>query len=268
MLKDITIGKYYQTDSIIHRLDPRTKLFITMMFLITVFISESVGGYILITASLLTLILLSGVPVRYYVKGIKSIMFLLIISVLFTVLFTDGRIIFKWWIITISHEGIRQSILVFVRLIYLVIGSSVLTLTTKTNDLTDGIEKAFRPLNKIKVPVHDIAMMMGIAIRFIPILTEEADKIMKAQMVRGADFNEGGLIKKAKGIIPLIIPLIVSAINRALELATAMETRCYRGGEGRTKMKPLKYCSRDYVAYMICLAYILALVAMKLVHML
>ncbi len=264
MFKNITIGRYYQTDSLIHRLDPRTKLFITMMFLITVFISESLGGFILISAGLLTMVLLSGVPVKLYVKGVKSIMFLLVLSVIFTILFTKGNNIFAWGIFSISYEGLRQSLVIIVRLTYLVIGSSVLTLTTKTNDLTDGIERAFRLLNKIKIPVHDIAMMMGIAIRFIPILAEEADKIMKAQMVRGADFNEGGIIKKAKGIIPLIIPLIVSAINRALELATAMETRCYRGGEGRTKMKPLQYRKMDYVMYIFCLLYIIAVVCVRL----
>ncbi len=264
MFKNVIIGRYYQTDSIIHKLDARTKLFMTMMFLLTVFISESVGGYLLITAALLTLILLSGVPFTYYLKGIKSIIYLLILTVVFTILFTEGNNIFKWWIFSISYEGIKQSILIVIRLVYLVIGSSVLTFTTKTNDLTDGIEKSFGFLNKIKVPVHDIAMMMGIAIRFIPILAEEADKIIKAQMVRGADFNEGGLIKKAKGLIPLMIPLIVSAINRALELATAMETRCYRGGEGRTKMKPLKYKGADYLAYIICLIYIIAVVVIRL----
>ncbi|MBE5939576.1 MAG: energy-coupling factor transporter transmembrane protein EcfT [Lachnospiraceae bacterium] len=268
MLKDITIGRYYQTNSILHRLDPRTKLFGTVLFLITVFISDTLPGFVLATVFLLSMMIASGVPMMCYIKGIKGILPLMLITMTFTLLFTGGDLVFNVWIIKISKEGISQSVIVFIRFLYLITGSSILTLTTKTNDLTDGLERAFAPLNKIKVPVHDIAMMMGIAMRFIPILTEEADKIMKAQMARGADFNEGGLVKKAKGLIPLIVPLIVSAINRALELATAMETRCYRGGEGRTKMKPLKYSGRDYAAYSICLVYILVSVTIKLAYVL
>ncbi len=256
MLRDITIGQYYPAISVVHRLDPRVKLFGTMIFLISLFVNDSIWGYIAATIFLGCAIKLSNIPIKYMLKGLKGIIFLLMFSVVFTVFFTEGEILLKVGLIKVTDEGLIRGAKIAVRLIYLIIGSSLMTLATTPTDIADGIEKAFRPLNYIRIPVHDIAMMMSIAFRFIPILIEETDKIMKAQMARGADFESGGFLKKAKGMVPLIVPLVVSAVKRALDLATAMEARCYQGGEGRTKMKPLKYKRADYVTYLIFLLYL------------
>lgn len=264
MLRDITIGQYYPGQSPLHRLDPRIKLFGTLIFLISLFVNDSIFGYAVATIFLFACIKLSKIPFKYMMKGLKAIVFLLIFSVLFTVLFSDGNVLVKVGFIKITDAGLVMGAKVVVRLIYLIIGSSLMTLTTTPTDIADGLEKAFRPLNRLKVPVHDIAMMMSIAFRFIPILTEEADKIMKAQMARGADFETGNFIKKAKNMIPLIVPLIVSAIKRALDLATAMESRCYQGGSGRTKMKPLKYKKADYISYILLALYLAIMIVMKI----
>ncbi len=265
MLRDITIGQYYPSNSFIHRLDPRTKLFGTMIFLISLFVTSSVLAYAVATVFLVFVIYKSRVPFGYMVKGLKAIIMLLMFSVVFTLFLTPGKEIFSWWIFTLTVEGIEKSGFIAVRLIYLILGSTIMTLTTTPNDLADGLEKAFRPLTHIRVPVHEIAMMMSIAFRFIPILLEETDKIMKAQMARGADFESGGLIKKAKGLIPLIVPLVVSAIKRAMDLATAMEARCYQGGVGRTKMKPLHYEKMDYLVYITFVIYLGIMIATKFV---
>lgn len=264
MLRDITIGQYYPANSPVHRLDPRVKLFGTMIFLISLFVNDSVWGYLVATIFLVTSIKLSKVPFKYIMKGLRAILFLLLFSVVFTVFFTDGKEIFRLGFIKITQEGLIRGGQVVVRLIYLIIGSSLMTLATTPTDIADGLEKAFRPLTLIKIPVHDVAMMMSIAFRFIPILTEETDKIMKAQMARGADFETGGFLKKAKGMVPLIVPLVVSAVKRALDLATAMEARCYRGGDGRTKMKPLVYKRRDYIAYGVFIIYLTIMIVMSL----
>lgn len=264
MLRDITIGQYYPAKSHVHALDPRVKLLGTMIFLISLFLNETVWGYLLATVFLAVCISMSKVPFKYIMKGLKAILFLLLFSVIFTVFFTDGKILFELGFIKITDQGLIRGAKVVVRLIYLIIGSSLMTLTTTPTDIADGLEKAFRPLNYIKVPVHDVAMMMSIAFRFIPILTEETDKIMKAQMARGADFETGGFMKKAKGMIPLIVPLVVSAVKRALDLATAMEARCYQGGNGRTKMKPLRYKRADYAAYLIFALYLGSMIVMKI----
>lgn len=261
IMRDITIGQYYQTDSIVHRLDPRVKLFWTIMYIIGLFVAGNIAGYILSTVFLITAVVLSKIPFKRLLGGLKAIMFVLIFSSVFTVLFTEGEhIIGKAWIFKISLEGIFKAAEMTYRLMLLLIGSSIMTLTTTPTDIADGMEKAFSPLNRIKVPVHEMAMMISIAFRFIPILMEETDKIMKAQKARGADFETGGVIKKAKGMIPLLVPLLVSAIKRAMELANAMEARCYRGGEGRTKMKPLMYKKADYVAYVIIVAVLVMLI--------
>lgn len=264
MFRDITIGQYYPADSPVHSLDPRVKLFGTMIFLISLFVNDTVYGYIIATVFLGACIKLSGVPLKYMIKGLRSILFLLVFSAVFTVFFTDGDVLLRLGFIKITDNGLIRGAKVIVRLIYLIMGSSLMTLTTTPTDIADGLEKAFRPLSYIKVPVHDVAMMMSIAFRFIPILTEETDKIMKAQMARGADFETGGFLKKAKGMIPLIVPLVVSAVKRAMDLATAMEARCYRGGDGRTKMKPLKYKRADYMAYIIFAAYIGVMIAVQI----
>lgn len=258
MIRDITIGQYYPADSSLHRLDPRVKFIGTFLFLISLFVAESFWGYLLATCFLGGVIFLSRVPVKFMVKGLKPLFIILMITVLFNLFLIPGEEVWSLGFLTITVEGIRQAVKIGIRLIYLVIGSSVMTLTTTPNQLTDGLERILRPLNKIRVPVHEISMMMSIALRFIPILMEETDKIMKAQIARGADFETGNLIQKAKNMIPLLVPLFISAFRRADDLAMAMEARCYHGGDQRTQMKPLIYQRRDYTAYGIVLVYLAA----------
>lgn len=261
MLRDITLGQYYPADSVIHKLDPRTKLFATLLFIISVFSFDGIVGFIVMTAFLFGVIALSKVPLSFMLRGLKAIMILLVIAGLFNLFLTPGQVLWSIWKIHITREGLRNAVLMTIRMVYLIMGSSVMTLTTTPNQLTDGLEKALKPLQKINVPVHEIAMMMSIALRFIPILIEETDKIMKAQMARGADFETGNLIQKAKSMVPLLVPLFISAFRRATDLAMAMEARCYRGGEGRTKMKPLKYEKRDHKAYLVYAVYLVLIVA-------
>ena len=265
MLKDITLGQYYPADSILHKLDPRVKLFGTLIYIISLFTFRGIPAFLLATIFLATVIQISKVPFSYMVKGLKSIIVLMIITGIFNLFLTQGEVLVQFWIFKITYEGIKNAVLMVVRLIYLIIGTSVMTLTTTPNQLTDGLEKALMPLQKIKLPVHEIAMMMSIALRFIPILVEETDKIMKAQMARGADFESGNIVKKAKAMIPLLVPLFVSAFRRANDLAMAMEARCYRGGEGRTKMKPLTYGAADKKAYVILIVYLVFMLALRFV---
>lgn len=257
MLRDITIGQYYQTDSFIHRLDPRVKLGGTLLYIITLFLIGNVWGYLLATLALWAVIKLSKVPFQFIIRGMHSIGFLLAITVVFNMFLTPGEAIFQLWIFKLTKEGLRTALFMGWRLCLLIIGSSLMTLTTTPNNLTDGMEKALKPFNKIGIPVHEISMMMSISLRFIPILLEETDKIMKAQIARGADFESGNLIQKAKAMVPLLVPLFVSAFRRANDLAMAMESRCYRGGEGRTKMKPLIYQKEDKLGY-VCMLLVLA----------
>lgn len=262
MIRDITIGQYYPAKSVVHRLDPRVKLVGTLFYLISLFLFKSISGYLVATLFLVGIIKISKVPFRFIVKGLKPVIMLLMITVLFNLFLTrDGEVLFHAWIITITEGGLRTAVYMAVRLIYLIIGSSLMTFTTTPNELTDGLEALLRPLNKIHVPVHEIAMIMSIALRFIPILLEETDKIMKAQLARGVDFESGNIIQRAKSMIPILVPLFVSAFRRANDLAMAMEARCYRGGDGRTKMKPLHYRSRDYMAYVVVIAYVILVVA-------
>lgn len=261
MIRDITIGQYYPTNSILHRLDPRVKLIGTFAFILSLFLFRSFYGYIVVTIFLFTVIKLSKVPFGYIVKGLKAVVLLLVFTLFFNIFFTPGDPLIEYGFIRVTKEGLLNSGFMAIRLTYLIIGSSLMTFTTTPNQLTDGLEKVLRPLNHIKVPVHEISMMMSIALRFIPILLEETDKIMKAQMARGADFESGGLMKRAKSLIPLLVPLFVSAFRRANDLAMAMEARCYRGGEGRTKMKPLHYHGKDYAAYLCLVVYLGAIIA-------
>lgn len=264
MIRDITIGQYYPADSPLHKLDPRVKLSGTLVFLISLFITESAVGYILATLFLATVIKLSKVPLKFILRGLKAIFIIMAFSVVFNLFLTKGEVLVQFGIFKITKEGIILAVKMAVRLMYLIIGSSIMTLTTTPNDLTDGIEKGLRPLKAIKVPVHEIAMMMSIALRFIPILMEETDKIMKAQMARGADFESGNIIQKAKSLVPLLVPLFISAFRRADDLAMAMEARCYHGGSGRTKMKPLKYKKKDFVAYTVLLLYLAGMICIKI----
>ncbi|MDE6621669.1 MAG: energy-coupling factor transporter transmembrane protein EcfT [Lachnospiraceae bacterium] len=261
MLREITLGQYYQADSVIHRLDPRVKLGTTVLFIISLFVFDGIWGYAVAALFLALVIKLSKVPFRFMIKGMRSIVFLLSITVIFNLFLTPGEPLVQIWKFGITKEGLRLAVLLAIRLGFLIIGSSVMTLTTTPNQLTDGLEKMLKPLNRIKVPVHEIAMMMSIALRFIPILMEETDKIMKAQLARCADFESGNLIRKAKSLVPLLVPLFISAFRRANDLAMAMEARCYRGGEHRTKMKPLHYAGRDYIAYIIVVCYLVGGIA-------
>lgn len=260
MLREITIGQYYPTDSLLHRMDPRTKLFGTLVYIVSLFLCKTWYEYGISILMLAILIILSQVPVSFMLRGLKSIGVLLFISVCFNLFLTSGEVVFQLWFIKITREGIELAAFMAVRLICLVMGASIMTLTTTPNALTDGMERSLGFLKVIKVPVHEIAMMMSIALRFIPILIEETDKIMKAQMARGADFENGKLIEKAKAMIPLLVPLFISAFRRATDLATAMEARGYHGGEGRTKLHPLKFAGIDYIGHAFMIAYLVLLI--------
>ncbi len=261
MLRDITLGQYYNADSVIHKLDPRTKIVGTFVFIISLFIFRSFLATAVAAIFLISMIKLSKVPFSYMVRGMKSIVFILLITVIFNMFLTPGIPVFKIWNFSITDEGLKIAIFTAIRLVFLIIGSSLMTLTTTPNNLTDGLESLMSPLKIFRVPVHEVAMMMSIALRFIPILMEETDKIMKAQEARGADFESGNILERAKALIPILVPLFVSAFRRANDLAMAMEARCYRGGEGRTKMKPLSYNRRDHVAYGVFALYIVLIIA-------
>ena len=266
MIRDITLGQYYPAESILHKLDPRVKLVTTIVFLIALFVADDWVGYLVATVFLVAVIKLSKVPFHFMVKGLKAIFFILLITMFFNLFLTPGDVVLvQIWKLKITDKGLHTAIFMAIRLIYLILGSSVMTLTTTPNDLTDGLEKLMSPLKKLHVPVHEVAMMMSIALRFIPILLEETDKIMKAQIARGADFENGNLIQKAKNLVPLLVPLFISAFRRANDLAMAMEARCYRGGEGRTKMKPLVYARRDYYAYGVVVIFLAAIIAVRVV---
>lgn len=257
MIRDITIGQYYPSGSKLHSLDPRVKIVCTLLYLISLFLFDNIWGYLVATVFLVFVIRVSKVPFKFIVRGLRPVIMLLMITVLFNLFLTrTGNILVTFWVFQITDYGLKTALLMAIRLIYLILGSSLMTFTTTPNALTDGIESLLGPFQKIKLPVHEIAMMMSIALRFIPILLEETDKIMKAQIARGADLESGNIIQKAKAMIPILVPLFVSAFRRANDLAMAMEARCYRGGNGRTKMKPLVYHKRDYVAYAITILYV------------
>ena len=265
MFKEITIGQYYQTESPIHRLDPRVKLIATFAYIISLFVVHSWTGYLIAAVAVAIVIAASHVPFGYIMRGMKAVMMILMITVIFNLFLTEGRPLIHFWKLTITYEGVDFASKMAVRLIFLIIGSSLMTLTTTPNQLTDALEDVLGPLKKIHVPVHEISMMMSIALRFIPILMEETDKIMKAQMARGSDFESKNLMKKIQSLVPLLVPLFISAFRRANDLAMAMEARCYRGGDGRTKMKPLVYCRRDYAAYALLAAYFAVCVVLCIV---
>ena len=264
MLRDITLGQYYPADSVIHKLDPRVKLFATFIYIISLFCFKGIAALLVATVFLIFCIRTSKVPFKFMVKGLKAIVVLMLITAAFNLFLTPGTPIVKFWIFKITAEGAQNAILMAIRLTYLILGTSIMTLTTTPNQLTDGLEKSLGFLNKIHVPVHAIAMMMSIALRFIPILIEETDKIMKAQMARGADFEHGNIIKRAKSMVPLLVPLFVSAFRRADAPAMAMEARCYNGGEGRTKMKPLVYEKDDKIAYLFIFAFLAVVIVLRI----
>ncbi len=254
MIRDITLGQYYAKESVIHRLDPRVKIAGTFIYLITLFFIRDFVGYAFIIAYLTVLTGLSGVPVKFMIKGMKPIVFILIFTFIINIFLYDGTILWQWGVLSITDEGLYQAVFIAVRLILLIFGTSLLTYTTKPMALTDGFEAFLKPFSGLGLPAHDIATMMSIALRFIPALLSEADKIMKAQQARGADFESGNPIHRARSLIPLLIPLFVSAFRIAQDLAVAMEARCYRGGKGRTRLHPMKYRKADAVAYTVIFA--------------
>lgn len=265
MFRDITLGQYYPADSVLHRLDPRVKLMGTLVYIIALFVANNPIAILFITLCLIAVIRLSKVPFSFMVRGLKGIVVLLVVAGIFNLLLTPGETIFSFGIIKISDQGLKNAALMTVRMIYLIIGTSLMTLTTTPNQLTDGLERGLGFLTKVNVPVHEIAMMMSIALRFIPILIDETDKIMKAQMARGACFDSGSVIDRAKAMVPLLVPLFVSAFRRANDLALAMEARCYNGGEGRTKMKPMHYERRDAIAYIGLFLFLAAVIVMGVI---
>ena len=266
MIKNMTIGQHYPTESYLHRLDPRVKLLGVLVYITLLLMVTSVWGYLFAGLCLVWMIFASNVPVRYMLRGLRAIIFIVLFTAALNIFFTPGQhVLFELWIVRVTQEGLVVMVTMGIRLTMLVIGSSILTLTTSPLQLSDAIEYILKPLKKIGVPSHEIAMMMTIAMRFIPTLMEEMDKIMKAQMARGADFDTGGLIKKAKSLIPLLVPLFISSFRRADELAVAMEARGYRGDVNRTKMKKLKMVSWDYTA-LICIAvYVAVMLVLRVI---
>ena len=248
MLKDITLGQYFPGTSLAHRLDPRTKLLLTVIYIVALFCAKSFFSYLLIALVLFTGIKVSGVAPKALVRGLKPILFIICFTAVLNLFYTPGETLASFWIFKITKEGIFTAFFMVLRITMLIMGTFLLTYTTSPIALTDGMEALLGPLKRVRVPVHELAMMMSIALRFIPTLIEETDKIMSAQKARGAGFESGNLIERAKALVPILVPLFISAFRRADELAVAMECRCYHGGEGRTRMRQLKYAFRDYIA--------------------
>ena len=249
-MKSIALGQYYPAQSVLHRLDPRAKVILAFVYIICSFLCKNIISFAALIVSSLILILISRIPLRIVYRSVKPLIFILLFTVIINIFWTSGEtLLFEWRFIRIYLEGIMNAVFMIVRILTLIIGTSMLlTYTTTPIALTDALEQLLNPLKKIKVPVHECAMMMTLALRFIPTLVDETEKIMAAQKARGTDFSSGSLMKRAKALIPILIPLFVSAFRRAEELATAMECRCYHGGEGRTRMRVLTYCARDFIA--------------------
>ena len=250
MLKDITLGQYFPGQSVIHRLDPRTKLTMLVVYIVALFLAEGWVSYGLVFVFLAVVIRLSTIPLKSILRGMKPLVMILIFTGVLNLFFTqDGEVLVKFWVLTVTSGGLSRALMMMARILMLISGTFLLTYTTSPIALTDGLEALMTPLKKVGVPVHELSMMMCIALRFIPTLIEETDKIMSAQKARGADFESGSLTDRAKALIPILVPLFISAFRRADELATAMECRCYQGGEGRTKMKQLHYHREDFLSY-------------------
>ncbi len=267
LLKDITIGQFFPGDSIIHRLDPRFKIVMTFIFIIMIFTGESMICLGIGAVYTLTAVLLSKIKLKMFVKSVKPLMPFLFITAFLNILFvSDGTVYFHWKFIKITSEGINVSVFMIIRIVMLIVGSSLLTYTTSPITLTDAVERLLSPLKRFKFPVHELAMMMSIALRFIPTLIEETDKIISAQKARGAEIDTGSLVNRAKNLVSILIPLFISAFRRADELATAMECRCYSGGEGRTRLRQLKSSSRDYIALSVTVFFLLCVIVTNLIY--
>lgn len=262
-MKDLTIGQYFPGDSVIHKLDPRTKITLSFMYIMVLFFVKTFSAYAMALIYLYTVMKIANIPFSMLFKGIKSLIFIIVLTLALNIFMIEGETLFTIFGLTASKEGLRYAVFMALRLILMVMGSGVMTLTTSPIRLTDGLEKIMKPLEVIKVPAHEISMMMTIALRFIPTLMEETQKIIKAQKARGANFEEGSIVKRAKALVPILIPLFISSFRRADELANAMEARLYRGGNNRTKLNPLKYQKRDYLAYTIVILYFAGMIALN-----
>ena len=264
MLKDITLGQYFPGQSVIHRLDPRTKLTMLVVYIVALFLAEGWVSYGLVFVFLAVVIRLSTIPLKSILRGMKPLVMILIFTGVLNLFFTqDGEVLVKFWVLTVTSGGLSRALMMMARILMLISGTFLLTYTTSPIALTDGLEELMNPLKKVGVPVHELSMMMCIALRFIPTLIEETDKIMSAQKARGADFESGSLTDRAKALIPILVPLFISAFRRADELATAMECRCYQGGEGRTKMKQLHYHREDFLSYCAGAVLLVAVIVLK-----
>ena len=263
MLKDITLGQYFPGNSPIHRMDPRTKLLALILYIITIFIADGLIPYVICAAGLAAVIRISRIPLKLIMKSLKPIVIIIIFTGALNILYTPGTELFRLWIFRVTVEGIRTAITMIVRILLLVASTSLLTYTTSPMALTDGLESLLGPLKKFHVPVHEFSMMMSIALRFIPTLIEETDKIMSAQKARGADFESGNIFQRARALVPILVPLFISAFRRADELATAMECRCYHGGEGRTALHVLRYQTADYLVLLAFLVLAVGIIVLK-----
>lgn len=263
MLKDITIGQHFPGNSAVHRMDPRMKILLTLAYIIVLFTVSNISGMVLSFVLVLGLYLLAHIPLRMLARSMKPLLFIILFTAVLNLFFATGEPIFQWWIFKLTREGIYYAVTMVLRILCLIAGSSLLTYTTSPIVLTDAVERLLRPLAVFHLPVHELAMMMSIALRFIPTLIEETDKIMSAQKARGADFESGNIFQRAKALVPILVPLFISAFRRADELATAMECRCYHGGEGRTALHVLRYQAADFVVLVAFVALAAGLIVLK-----
>lgn len=264
MIRDITLGQYYPGESVLHRLDPRIKIVAALAYIILLFVVNEWIGFAACFGFLAVVVALSKVPLSYILRGLKVIFLIILFTFVLNLFMYDGTVLVRIWKLTITDTGLKRALFMAGRLILLIISSSLLTFTTTPIQLTNGLERLMKPLSKIGVPSHEIAMMMSIALRFIPTLLDETDKIMKAQQARGADFETGNILHRAKQMIPILVPLFISAFRIAQDMALAMEARCYRGGEGRTSMNEMRFRKRDYITTVILLLFAAGIVALRL----
>ena len=266
MIRDITLGQYYPGDSLIHRLDARTKIIATLLYLIELFVVNNFYGFLITAAVLFVIIAISKVPLKFIFRGLTAVFLIIAFTFVLNLFMVDGRVLWHWKFLTITYEGLSRAFFMAVRLVLIIIGSSIMTLTTKPVELTDGLEKLLSPFSKIGLPSHEIALMMTIALRFIPTLMEETDKIIKAQQARGADFESGNLFQRAKSLIPILVPLFVSSFRIAQDLALAMEARCYHGGPGRTRMNEIRFERGDAIAAVLMLLFLAVIIASRFIR--
>ncbi len=265
MIRDITLGQYYPGESLIHRLDARTKIIATLLYIIELFVVNNFWGFLIAGAALFIVIGISRVPVKFIFRGLSAVFIIIAFTVILNMFMVDGRILWQWRFLKITYEGVIRAAFLAIRLVLLIVGTSMMTLTTKPVELTDGIEKLLSPFSKIGLPSHEIALMMTIALRFIPTLMEETDKIIKAQQARGADFESGNILQRAKSLIPILIPLFISSFRIAQDLALAMEARCYHGGKGRTRMNEIRFHRGDAISAVLMVLFLAAIIGSRFI---